>query len=243
MMGLCSATAFAQTGRVGINTEKPTATLNVKAKTNDGSKVLELENNQAAKLVSVLDNGNVGIGTENPSQKLDIVGKVKITDGTQGTGRVLTSDADGNATWQLLSIGNKTANISLRNDALIIGRDWVKEVYTNTTKQYDDIGITLNTEGIVIPKGRYIIYQIHDINGPEYCRIRLQKKSDNQTIYQTYYGEWLNASYMIDLPQDEELYFSINCSISNPNSDYYMKNDMYESGREIDNTLYILKLN
>ena len=43
--------------------------------------------------------GKVGIGTVLPTEKLDIIGKIKITDGTQGVGKVLTSDANGLATW------------------------------------------------------------------------------------------------------------------------------------------------
>lgn len=46
----------------------------------------------------VVANGNVGIGTS-PTAKLDIAGQVKITDGFQGLGKVLTSDATGLATW------------------------------------------------------------------------------------------------------------------------------------------------
>jgi hypothetical protein len=44
--------------------------------------------------------GNVGIGTENPTAKLEVAGQVKITGGSPATGRVLTSDAAGLATWQ-----------------------------------------------------------------------------------------------------------------------------------------------
>ncbi len=46
------------------------------------------------------DQGNVGIGTNFPSQKLDINGQVRIGGGNPGQGKVLTSDANGNATWQ-----------------------------------------------------------------------------------------------------------------------------------------------
>jgi hypothetical protein len=43
--------------------------------------------------------GNVGIGTETPTAKLDIAGAIKITDGSQGANKVLTSDANGLASW------------------------------------------------------------------------------------------------------------------------------------------------
>ena len=46
--------------------------------------------------------GNVGIGTgtTNPSAKLHVNGTLKVVDGTQGTGKILTSDAAGLASWQ-----------------------------------------------------------------------------------------------------------------------------------------------
>ena len=44
--------------------------------------------------------GNVGIGDLSPDAKLDVAGQVKITGGNPGTGKVLTSDASGLASWQ-----------------------------------------------------------------------------------------------------------------------------------------------
>ncbi len=43
--------------------------------------------------------GNVGIGTSAPNNKLEVIGTVRIADGTQGANRVLTSDATGNTSW------------------------------------------------------------------------------------------------------------------------------------------------
>ena len=46
------------------------------------------------------DTGEVGIGTTSPDEKLHVNGNVKIVDGNQGEGRVLTSDPNGVASWQ-----------------------------------------------------------------------------------------------------------------------------------------------
>jgi hypothetical protein len=57
-------------------------------------------------LLSVTPTGNVGIGTISPSAKLDIAGTIRIADGTQGLGKILTSDTNGLASW--LSLGGSS---------------------------------------------------------------------------------------------------------------------------------------
>ena len=58
--------------------------------------------------------GNLGIGTTTPTAKLEVAGTAKINgsltvaDGTQGSGRVLTSDASGLASWQAPTPGTTT---------------------------------------------------------------------------------------------------------------------------------------
>jgi hypothetical protein len=49
--------------------------------------------------LTINNGGNVGIGTTAPGAKLDVAGTVKIVDGSQGNGKVLTSDAAGLASW------------------------------------------------------------------------------------------------------------------------------------------------
>lgn len=62
---------------------------------------------QAGRFV-IKPNGNIGINNAYPSQKLDINGKIKITDGTQGFGKILTSDANGVARWENAPISPST---------------------------------------------------------------------------------------------------------------------------------------
>jgi hypothetical protein len=57
-----------------------------------------LDNNGNA--IMGLGTNKVGIGTATPTEKLEVNGSVKIVDGTEGAGKVLTSDANGKASWE-----------------------------------------------------------------------------------------------------------------------------------------------
>ncbi|MCP4089671.1 MAG: hypothetical protein GY746_07740, partial [Gammaproteobacteria bacterium] len=62
---------------------------------------------------------NVGIGTSAPAAKLHVVGDVKIEDGTQSDGYVLTSDANGLASWQASVTDTLTIISDADNDTKI----------------------------------------------------------------------------------------------------------------------------
>ena len=53
-----------------------------------------------AERMRIAPTGNVGIGTNSPTTTLHVAGSVRIVDNNQGAGKVLTSDANGLATWQ-----------------------------------------------------------------------------------------------------------------------------------------------
>lgn len=76
-----------------------------------GSNKLYIANNSANPplIFGDFSVGKIGLGTVSPAAKLDIFipggggGALKITDGTQGLGKVFTSDATGLGSWQLPS--------------------------------------------------------------------------------------------------------------------------------------------
>jgi hypothetical protein len=69
--------------------------------------------------------GNLGIGTETPAAKLDIAGTIKITDGTQGVNKVLTSDANGLASWANAPSATSTAWGLQGNAGTVAGTNFI----------------------------------------------------------------------------------------------------------------------
>lgn len=95
-------------------------------------------------LVRITNTGSMGIGTTNPGAKLEVAGQIKITGGTPGAGKVLTSDANGLASWQTPAGGLPTGTVgqTLRHD----GTTWVTNsvIYNDGT----NVGIGTTSPGI-----------------------------------------------------------------------------------------------
>ena len=65
----------------------------------------------------------VGIGLTTPVATLDILGNIKIVDGTQANGKVLTSDGTGLASWQ--TPGSSTGWTLLGNSGTVDGTNFI----------------------------------------------------------------------------------------------------------------------
>ena len=57
----------------------------------------------------IVSHGNVGINVTSPTASLDIAGTVKFRNGA-GDGKILMSDASGNASWQTPAANNIVNN-------------------------------------------------------------------------------------------------------------------------------------
>jgi len=70
------------------------------------------DNSGTTRMYIDTENGKVGIGTTSPEASLDVVGTLKISDGNEGANKVLTSDENGNASWQESELSSLTSGIS-----------------------------------------------------------------------------------------------------------------------------------
>jgi hypothetical protein len=81
--------------------------IEVKGSGNTGSTFTFISKNSNSDTSLVIrDDGKIGIGITQPLVELEINGQIKITGGTPGEDKVLTSNADGLASWETISNTN-----------------------------------------------------------------------------------------------------------------------------------------
>jgi hypothetical protein len=151
--------------QVGIQTENPQTTFHIDA-AKDNPVTGAPDATQQANDIAVNSAGNVGVGTTTPSTKLDIVsstaGALKITDGTQGNGKILVSDANGVATWQNSSpaviITSTTGNaVTLPNSGNFV---WLGSQATVTIPGYYMISPRLITDSAPAGCSNFVAYNL-----------------------------------------------------------------------------------
>jgi len=81
--------------------------------------------------------GFVGIGNAAPTSRLHVTGGVRIEDGTQGAGKIFTSDATGNGTWRYPAIATKSIFLAsgVANSNPLVTASWALIYDTGTNDQ------------------------------------------------------------------------------------------------------------
>jgi hypothetical protein len=96
----------------------------------------------------------VGVGTTAPDEELHVVGRIKMVDGNQAAGKVLTSDANGVGTWQAAAgAGDIDWTFRITDTAdttLITGGEWGiarsgNVLYGNADSTHVNLGVACTT--------------------------------------------------------------------------------------------------
>ncbi|WP_048506717.1 hypothetical protein [Chryseobacterium angstadtii] len=184
--GLTTGTALNITSTNGNNTNGVIKIANTSA-SGAGTFATLQANNTAGAGVTILNSGNVGVGTATPGTRLEINngttnGAVKITDGTQGAGKVLTSDSNGLATWQNTTVTNVTGITPT-----------VSTPYGTTADKYMNAYIDL-------PQGRWFIFIGFLVNGATAADTRYASRltlSDSNTALSTNNFSFINNNSLV----------------------------------------------
>ena len=102
--------------------------------------------------------GNVGIGTVTPLAKLHVVGSLTLVDGTQRSGKVLTSNASGLASWQAPPPPPSTP--VYYSTVSICCQSWMNKNLDVSTYRNGDVipKVTSNTAWSALTTGAYCYY-------------------------------------------------------------------------------------
>ena len=95
----------------------------------------------------------VGIGTTAPDEELHVVGNIKMVDGNQAAGKVLTSDANGVGTWRAAAGGDNDWTFRITDTAdttLMMGGEWGiarsgNALYGNADSTHVNLGVACTT--------------------------------------------------------------------------------------------------
>lgn len=116
---------------------------------------LHLTTNNSPKL-TVLNAGNVGIGTTTPTQRLDVTGKIRINDGTQAIGRVLSCDINGVGTW----VNNTAITPAVQG---VFGPNGA--TFGNGTLAGAQSATVYSGAYITLPPGKWMVFGTYLLNG------------------------------------------------------------------------------
>ncbi len=158
--------------------------------------------------------GNVGIGTTtSPASKLDINGPIRIQDGNQAAGKVLTSNANGTASWQSLGSSNISAGTGLSWSGNTLNSMWTQNGNIIFNNNSGNVGI-----GTSAPTAQL------DVNGKIRGQANVAYSSSSTTYSTTSTSNVTLSSMTINLyvQSGDIVKADLSCNLSNTSSTTYM---------------------
>lgn len=198
---LLIAVGFSSYAQVGVNTSNPQQKFHVDGK-NTAATINPLSGvpsaAQAVDDVVITSTGKVGTGTVNPATRLDINngsnnGAIKITDGTQGAGKLLMSDDTGIGKWVLpnpmkgVVVGNFAKTSS--GTGMVVTSNGSGHLYSNVSITLTkgtwmvNMGLTLKSF-LMYNSGRWVHFKLSSTNtGVTYNGWQNLGTANNNTSY------------------------------------------------------------
>ncbi|MGQ0827191.1 MAG: C1q-like domain-containing protein [Bacteroidota bacterium] len=157
--------------------------------------------------------GNVGIGIPNPTQRLEVAGRVKIMDGSEGPDKVFVSDATGVGSWKPSSINTgftafrtTTSSIPNGSSSVVLPSEAIDDAsaFNNTTGVFTapGPGVYLFSASAAFTNGNGVNYVAMEIvKGPTTTIKQSIGRTPNGT------GEFisLEATVMVRLAAGEQI--------------------------------------
>lgn len=154
-----TTTLIAEAQVVGINTIYPLQRLHIDVN-GDNTQSTTAVSSETADDIVVDAQGNIGIGTASPTAKLDVRKTLQIADGTQANYNLFSStDNQGLGKWSdPNNLFNPVATWRIStNNITISGLTFFRSSTYSVDIQDNGVGITQNTDCVVVPPGTYIV--------------------------------------------------------------------------------------
>ena len=162
-MSLSTKMTLDPSGNLGIGTTAPLANLHISSTSASASQyMMKVTTGAAASDAFVITgDGKVGIGTTAPGAALQVAGQVKITGGTPGTGKILTSDTNGLASWQAApsgadNLGNHIATMTLQMQAFQITGTGALTMSSATLTNTAGAGLMVSSSAYLAVSGGFV---------------------------------------------------------------------------------------
>ncbi len=215
---ICVSTLCAQ---VGINSQSPHGAFDVRVVEGVGEKGLV-----------VTDNGTVIIGQSTSTSedaRLVVEGSMMIRTGQEGHNKYYSIDDLGVMDWHNITLGTQYSVWRLSNPGFYFALE-DNNILTGTSElSINDIGMTVGTNSLFLPQGKYLITTYGDVLGNEVCNLYLYQIDNGQILLQqSYFGYLSGATTYLEVNNSIEVGLRLYFNDKFDHSTFYPRQFFYQ---------------